>query len=66
MNAFGRSVRRSRRMVIAVSVISCQWRLAFRSPEAENYWRIENTGSNLAIGQSGFPVGPGLFPIGDS
>jgi hypothetical protein len=48
-----------------VSVISCQWRLAFRSAEPENNRHKENTGSHLAISQSGFPVGPGLFPIGD-
>ena len=31
-----------------------------------NNWRKENTGCHLAIGQSGFPVGPGPFPIGDN
>jgi hypothetical protein len=31
-----------------------------------NIWRKENAVSHLAVGQSGFPVSPGLFPIGDN
>jgi hypothetical protein len=53
-------------MVIASVSDQLPVEISLSLARGENYWRKENTGSNLAIGQSGFPVGPGLFPIGDS